>query len=701
LKTTKTTNEEQVMNNKSWSQKAILKTVPTSLQLRFGRNHAALRRRLLSAAWLLLGALSPFVHAQTPGSLDTSFDPGSGANDNVNSVALQPDGKIVLGGRFTTFNGVARDGIARLNPNGTLDDSFAATTNQGNGVFSVVVQPDEKIVLGGFFSTVNGTPRDQIARLNPDGTLDTSFVPGLGTDGGFFSVAVQPTDEKIVVGGVFNFIHGTRRSGIARLNADGNIDNSFDPGEGTNSGSVYSVAVQPDGKIVIGGFFNTINVTPRNDIARLNPDGSLDTNFDPGEGAGPTGSGVRSVAVQPDGKILLGGDFTTINGVTRNHIARLNANGSLDTAFNPSTDTQALVYSIAVQTDGKIVIGGFFRLVNGVARNSIARLNSDGSLDTGFDPSPGGVRNGSGSTAGVGQVNSVALQSDGKILIGGIFSFVNGVARNQIARLNGGNGDPVAPSQLLNISTRMRVQTGENVLIGGFIITGTDSKNVIIRGIGPSLSSFFSGVLANPTLELFQGSTLLQSNNDWKDTQRIEIEATSLQPSNDFESAIVRMLPPGSYTAIVRGLAGTTGIGVVEAYDLNRTANSKFANISTRGFVETGDNVMIGGMIIGPATGSTSRIVVRAIGPSLSAFGIAGAVQDPTVDLIDVNGTTLSSNDDWQQGQPAELQQLNLAPTDPRESALVTTLAPGAYTAIVRGVGNTTGVGLVEGYHVQ
>jgi hypothetical protein len=247
----------------------------------------------------------------------------------------------------------------------------------------------------------------------------------------------------------------------------------------------------------------------------------------------------------------------------------------------------------------------------------------------------------------------------------------------------------------------MRVQTGENVLIGGFIINGTDSKNVIIRGIGPSLSSFFSGVLANPTLELFQGDTLLQSNNDWKDTQRTEIEATGLQPGNDLESAIVRTLSPGAYTAVVRGSGNTSGIGVVEAYDLNQTANSKLANIATRGFVEAGDNVMIGGLILGPAAGPTARLVVRAIGPSLLAFGIAGALLDPTVELKDVNGTTLSSNDDWQQGQPAELQQLGLAPGDSRESALVTTLAPGAYTAIVRGAGNTAGVALVEVYHVQ
>jgi hypothetical protein len=247
----------------------------------------------------------------------------------------------------------------------------------------------------------------------------------------------------------------------------------------------------------------------------------------------------------------------------------------------------------------------------------------------------------------------------------------------------------------------MRVQTGENVLIGGFIINGTEPKRVIMRAIGPSLAQFFSGTLANPTLELFQGSTLLQDNNDWKDTQRTEIEATGLQPGDDFESAIVRTLSPGSYTAVLRGLGDTTGIAVIEAYDLNTAANSKLANIATRGFVEAGDNVMIGGLITGPAGGANARVVVRAIGPSLTAFGIAGALQDPTVELKNSNGATLSSNDDWQQGQPAELQQLGLAPGDTRESALVATLAPGAYTAIVRGAGNTAGVALVEVYHVQ
>ncbi len=256
------------------------------------------------------------------------------------------------------------------------------------------------------------------------------------------------------------------------------------------------------------------------------------------------------------------------------------------------------------------------------------------------------------------------------------------------------------PDIPLNIATRLRVNPDPNQLIGGFIITGTESKKVIIRAIGPSLSSFFNGALADPTLELYQGGTLLESNDNWKLDNRAAIEATGIPPSDDLESAIVRTLAPGPYTAVMRGNGGTSGIGVVEVYDLDQAAKSKLANIATRGFVDTNDNVMIGGFIIGGNGGAKSRVVVRAIGPSLSGFGISGALQDPTLELKDANGSTLISNDDWEQTQEAEITQTGLAPTDIRESALVISLSDGNYTAIVRGKNNTTGVAVVEVYNV-
>jgi len=257
-----------------------------------------------------------------------------------------------------------------------------------------------------------------------------------------------------------------------------------------------------------------------------------------------------------------------------------------------------------------------------------------------------------------------------------------------------------ARAQLLNISTRLRVQGGEKVLIGGFILSGTDPKKVIIRAIGPSLAEYFNDVLANPTLELFKGSNSIASNDDWQENEA-EVRATGFQPGNPLESAIVRTLQPGSYSAIVRGNGSTPGIGLVEVYDLDQAANSKLANIASRGFVDTGNNVMIAGLVIGPAGGGSTRILVRAIGPSLTNFGINGALQNPTLDLVNSNGVILRSNDNWPDSQESELERLALQPSDERESALIVGLIPGNYTAIVRGVGGTTGVGLVEIYNVD
>ena len=259
-----------------------------------------------------------------------------------------------------------------------------------------------------------------------------------------------------------------------------------------------------------------------------------------------------------------------------------------------------------------------------------------------------------------------------------------------------------AIGRFLNVSTRLRIQTGDNVLIGGFIITGTTAADVLLRGIGPSLGDFgVEDFLANPTLELhsFDGSVI--TNNNWRETQEAEIMATGLAPNDNLESAILATLEPGAYTAIVSGVNGGTGIGLVEAYDLSATDAERFANVSTRGLVETGDNVMIGGVILGSNTGMMARVVVRAIGPSLTDAGVVGALQDTRLELFDSNGILIQANDNWKDSQQAEIEAAGLAPSDDRESAIVRVLAPGAYTAIVRGVGDTTGVGLVEAYEIQ
>jgi uncharacterized delta-60 repeat protein len=291
---------------------------------------------------------------------------GTGFSTEVRAVKSQPDGKILVGGNFRLFNGtITVERIARLNADGTLDNTFNTGTGFDASVYSVDVQPDGKILVGGFFSSFNGTITARIARLNADGALDNTFNTGTGFSSTVNSFDVQP-DGKILVGGGFTSFNGTSTvNRIARLNADGTLDNTFTTGTGFNS-AVNSVDVQPDGKILVGGGFSSFNGTSTvNRIARLNADGTLDNTFTTGTGFNTT---VNSVDVQPDGKILVGGDFTSFNGTsTVNQIARLNADGTLDNTFTTGTGFNSAVNSVDVQPDGKILVGGGFSSFNGTS----------------------------------------------------------------------------------------------------------------------------------------------------------------------------------------------------------------------------------------------------------------------------------------------------------------------------------------------
>ena len=237
-------------------------------------------------------------------------------------------------------------------------------------------------------------------------------------------------------------------------------------------------------------------------------------------------------------------------------------------------------------------------------------------------------------------------------------------------------------------------------MIGGFIITGNANKTVIIRGMGPSLPANIPGRLADPTLELHgPNGSLITSNDNWKDTQQTVIQNSGFAPGDDLESAILTTLPPDAYTVIVKDKNGTTGVGLVEIYDLDAASDSKLANISSRGFVQTGDDVMIAGFIFGHGT-TSEKVIIRAMGPSL--IGIANILVDPTLELHDSDGTLLMSNDNWKDdaNQKAQIIASGFAPTNDLESAIVTTLPPGLYTAIIAGKNGGTGVGLAEVYHL-
>jgi hypothetical protein len=258
-------------------------------------------------------------------------------------------------------------------------------------------------------------------------------------------------------------------------------------------------------------------------------------------------------------------------------------------------------------------------------------------------------------------------------------------------------------TNITNFSTRASVQTGQGVTIAGFIISGTGPKTLVVRGLGPSLAQppfNVPGVLADPTLQLFDGSGHpFWFNDNWKDTQQAQIQATGLAPQNDFESATLQILQPGNYTAIVSGKNGSTGVGLVELYDTSTDGSAELTNVSTRGFVGTGDNVLIAGFIASGGNGST-QVVVRGLGPTLAQpqFGVSGTLADPMVTLVDGNGNVVQTNDNWKNTQQAAIQATALAPPNDLEAAILATVAAGNYTAILSGSGNGTGIGLVEVY---
>lgn len=439
--------------------------------------HSFSFRRQVITLWLLV--LSGFslgtVSSGQEGGLDPNFAVGlSGVDSTVQAIAWQSDGRIVIGGNFTNVNGTIRSRIARLNADGSLDTSFGSGQSGANDfVNAVAVQPDGRILIGGNFTTVNGANRRFMARLNADGSLDTTFGANLPfLNNRVFSMALL-SNGKVMIGGTFNTVNNVAPGGIIRLNSNGTLDPTFNAGLdlGTFSGT-FAIAVQADGRILIGGEFTGVNGVPRGSLARLNADGSVDTSF--GNGLTVNGNrfpNVRDIVLQPDGRVLIGGGFTAVNGVSRQAIARLNADGSLDATFgNGLSGVSGTVEKLARRSDGRIFIAGDLSGVNGVTRGRIARLNADGSTDLAF---------GQGLTGANGRINDVLIQpTNGRIVIGGIFTQFNEVARGRITRLIADCPTiTVSPTTLLSgVSGTFYSQTFTQTGIAGtpvFSLTGT------------------------------------------------------------------------------------------------------------------------------------------------------------------------------------------------------------------------------------
>jgi uncharacterized delta-60 repeat protein len=387
-------------------------------------------------------------------SLDSGFNTGFGFDSNVYSIALQPDGKILAGGAFFGFNSELTVGLARLNADGSLDSGFNIGFGFNNDVYSIALQPDGKILVGGGFTSFNGNTANGLVRLNADGSLDSGFNIGTGFSGEVYSIALQP-DGKILAGGFFTSFDGNYSNNcLVRLNADGSSDTGFDIGTGFNS-DVISIALQPDGKILVGGRYTSLDGNTANGLVRLNTDGTLDSGFDIGTGFDNNGE-VYSIALQPDGKILVGGGFTSFDGNYLNtRLVRLNTDGSLDSGFDIGTgfDNKGEVFSITLQPDGKILVGGrFTSFDDNYSNRCLVRLNTDGSLDSGFDIG-GGFDN---------SVRKIILQSDGKILTGGEFTSFDVDPANFLARLVELTGDVYSPVDLYYTGTRY---------IGTYVVT--------------------------------------------------------------------------------------------------------------------------------------------------------------------------------------------------------------------------------------
>ena len=446
---------------------------------------------LIGGSFLFLNGV-PFPYRiatiNTDGSADATFNSFAGANSNINTTAIESSGKVLSGGSFTQFQGSAINRINKLDVNGNMDGTFNIGTGASATVKAIKIQNDGKTLVGGESTIINGNNLNLgIARINTDGSNDLTFTGRVSGNGNIVNTISQQQDGKIIVGGSFSHAnYPIQRPNLARLNADGSTDLTFDPGLTPVVNEVYSSAIQTDGKIIIGG-------PGYNKIARLNANGGVDNTFLIGSGANGT---VRNIIIQPDGKIIVSGDFTSFNGTACNRIVRLNIDGSVDNTFLIGLGANNVCTSTAIQFNGKIIVVGKFTSFNGVLCNRIVRLNADGTVDLTFDS---GV-------AASSDINSVSIQNDGKIIIGGVFHSYQGIAKSRIARLYGDCTIPSAPTGL-----------SAQILCNGATIAD-------LSVIGNDVQWYSSSVGGSP---LGQTSTLVDGNSYYASQNNITCESVS------------------------------------------------------------------------------------------------------------------------------------------------------------------------------
>ena len=700
------------------------------------------------------------------GSLDLNFNPD--IIGSVNYVGARPDGSVLVGGRFNelqlngsilvggsfgTIGGVSARNLAMLNDNGSVTTAFQPRPD--GAVNALLALPDGKTIVGGAFTNIAGAARSRLARFNADGSLDTTYNAGavgtvralaLQSDGrvlvggsglvrltaagaadASFNAAVTGTVTSVAVQADGKVLYAVNQAGLARLNADGSADTSFN----APAGGVSAITVQADGAIIVAG-------APAR-LIRLNANGTVDAGFNPA----PNGV-VGAIALQADGRLMIGGGFTSLGGVPRVAIARLSATGVasqiLGVAANrgsvvlnrggTAAEFSAVTFELSTDLTTWTRLGDGLR-VPGTANWQVAGLSlpASGSFYVrarGITPSTGGTSSGMTQverefnfTNPLATAPGVVAQTPAQAAAPSLsLDPVTGIApRSTLVQVADGVVEIIAtqtqgnpgnqPARLSNLSTRGLV-AADNPLILGFAIAGNEPRRVLLRAVGPGLKAFgVTDALAATNLQVFDAKgALLATNEGWAAAELVAAAATTGAfplVSGSADSALVLRLAPGSYTMQVANPRGSSGIALAEIYDADTGSASQLVNVSSRGAAGAGDAALISGFVI--AGGNTSdRLLLRAVGPGLTAFGTTAVVNDPVLALFDSAGRALGANDNW----VSSIGDIAIATTrvgafalrnGSKDAAVLATLPGGAYTIQV--TGTNSGTALLEVYEVR
>ncbi len=684
---------------------------------------------------ILVGGLFAFINNEPrnllarlnpDGTLDAGFNPlftgtAAGAQARIDAVALQPDGKIVVGGNFGQVNGVSRAGLVRLNADGALDPTFGIGTGANSNVFAIVVQPDQRILIGGTFTTFAGQPRRSIARLSPTGALDQVGLIGPGAS--VRNIVLQP-DGSFIAGGSFNTVGSLARNRIARFNAEGSFDTAFDPdvagAVGLSTPGIFAMVAPGPDQLVMGGAFSTVSGQPRSGLARLGTPLPLITR-QPADLAATAGASLTlSVASNATGNVTYQWrrNGTALVGATTSTLALANFQSA-----DAGTYTVAITNSFGTTTStaATLTLGA----ASNAATLALTTVPQPQHADAGARVTLTASGSGTGVTYlwkkdGVALAAATAATYAIPAATGADMGYYTVVVSSEGSAIESPAAiltvtTPGIEGRLINVATRGLVQAGE-ALTPGFVLRGAGPKQLLVRGVGPTLLGFgLAGSLADPRLELAPlGATALLTNDDWSATggtlaaASAAVGAFPLDPASRDAAAITTLNPTGlatGYTVRITGPNATTsGLALAEIYDADPlTSPVQIINVSTRGFVGTGANALVPGFVIGGA--GPKQLLIRAVGPGLAPFGVTGLLVDPQLTVTPLGRTAaVAANDNW--GGTAELIAAFAAvgafglPSGSGDAAVVVRLPPGAYTVTVSGVANTTGTALVEIYDV-